>query len=315
MESKFHGLTGYDVRLLAYQLAEENKINHRFNSGVAGKMWLRNFLGRHPEISLRSPEPTSMARARGFNKKSVTKFYDILDGLPHFPPHRIFNCDETGITTTGKTPSKILAAKGKKQVGIMTSSERGVLSTVVACMSAGGSYVPPYIIFPRARLRPELTDGAPPGTAFACHPTGWMQTEIFALWFEHFLKFVKPTECDPALLILDGHHTHTKNLQFLKKASENHVTVVTIPPHCSHRLQPLDVSFMKPLSTAYTRSVELFLRNYPGRSVTLLQISRLFGEAYVKVATPSNAMSGFSETDIPSERYCSSEIRPDFKRI
>lgn len=300
MEAKFYGLTGYDVRILAYQLAERNGIKHCFNveSGVAGKRWLSGFMDRHPEISIRSPEPTSLARARGFNKTSVLKFYEILDSLPQFPCCRIFNVDETGVTTTGKVPSKILARKGKKQVGILSSAERGELSTVVACMSAGGNFIPPFIILPRARQNLALTDGAPPGTKFVFHRSGWMQAEIFTGWFDHFLLHTKPNEHDPVLLILDGHNSHTRNLDFLKKAKENHVTVVSIPPHCSHRLQPLDVSFMKPLSTAYTRSIELFLRNNPGRAVTLHQVARLFGEAYLKAATPSNAISGFSATGI-----------------
>lgn len=39
MEAKFYGLTGYDVRILANQLAERNGIRYRFNAeaGVVGK--------------------------------------------------------------------------------------------------------------------------------------------------------------------------------------------------------------------------------------------------------------------------------------
>ena len=184
---------------------------------MAGKRWLSCFIERHPEISIRSPEPTSLARAKGFNKSSVLKFYDILDSLPQFPPCRIFNVDETGVTTTGKVPSKILARKGKKQVGILSSAERGELSTVVACMSAGGNYIPPFMILPRARQNLELTDGASPGTKFVFHRSGWMQAEIFTEWFDHFLLHTKPSEHDPVLLILDGHNSHTRNLDFLKK--------------------------------------------------------------------------------------------------
>ena len=29
-------------------------------------------------------------------------------------------------------------------------------------------------------------DGAPAGSIAACHPSGWIQTEIFTEWFGHF---------------------------------------------------------------------------------------------------------------------------------
>ena len=166
---------------------------------MAGKEWLFNFRKRHPILSIRTPEPTSIARAKSFNEHNVSKFFDLLESLPYFPPTNIYNCDETGITTVQSKPSKILSVKGKKQVGTMTSAERGELATVEICMSAAGHFVPPFIIFPRVRMRQEFMDGAPPGSAYACHASGWMQSDIFVQWFEHFQRFTKPTAEDPVL--------------------------------------------------------------------------------------------------------------------
>lgn len=41
-----------------------------------------------------------------------------------FPPSRIYNLDETGVTTVLR-PRKIIANKGIKQVGAIVSAERG----------------------------------------------------------------------------------------------------------------------------------------------------------------------------------------------
>jgi DDE superfamily endonuclease. len=210
-----------------------------------------------------------------------------------YPPHRVFNVDETGLTTVQSKSSKVFALKGRRQVGSLTTAERGVLSTFVICMSAGGVFVPLMVIFPRQRMKPELADGAPPGTMFSVHKSGWMQTDLFTAWFEHFLSFVRPTRDDPVLLILDGDSTHTKNVNFLERAKEMHTTVICLPPLCSHKLQPLDVSFMQPLNTFFVQAIEKFLRNNPGRSVTQFQMSPLFAEAYLKASTPSTAINGF----------------------
>jgi hypothetical protein len=48
-------------------------------------------------------------------------------------------------------------------------------------------------------------DGAPADSISACHPSGWMQTDIFTEWFDHFLHFVKPSADDSVLQIADGH--------------------------------------------------------------------------------------------------------------
>ncbi|KAJ8729016.1 hypothetical protein PYW07_006712 [Mythimna separata] len=306
MEKRFYGLTLQDVRRLAYQLAERNNIEHKFSKDtqMAGKAWISAFRKRHPELTLRSPEATSLARAQGFNKVSVMKFFDLLEEVrskTNYPSHRVFNVDESGLTTVQSKSSKILAQKGKKQVGAITTAERGVLSTVVICMTAGGSFIPPFIIFPRKRMK-ELQDGAPPGTGFACHSSGWMQLDIFTDWFKHFLKFAKPTEDDPALLILDGHNTHTTTLDFIVLERINHTTVLCLPPHCSHRLQPLDVSFMGPVNKYYIRAVEKYLR--PGRAITVFQFSKLFGEAYSEAAQQSIAVNGFRKCGIePIDRH------------
>ena len=50
-----------------------------------------------------------------------------------FPPQRIFNCDETGITTVQGKPSKVLAKTGRRQVGGLVSAERGQLVSVEIC--------------------------------------------------------------------------------------------------------------------------------------------------------------------------------------
>lgn len=93
---------------------------------MAGDTWLRGFLDRHPNLSIRKPEATSAARAMGFNRVAVGKFYQLLGDIydqHKLTPDRIFNCDETGISVVSKTKSKIIAVKGRKQVGSLSSSE------------------------------------------------------------------------------------------------------------------------------------------------------------------------------------------------
>lgn len=315
LEEMMFGISAVEVRKLAYQLAEANAMTHSFNKNKkeAGKKWFYAFMRRHPELSFRQPEATSMARATAFNKERVGAFFDLYErtiksDTTTIPPARIFNMDETGLQTVQK-PQKILAKKGKHQVGGIVSAERGETTTCVCCVSAAGQYVPPLLIFRRKRMVDNLKDGAPAGTIFACQESGWMNCEIFCKWLKHFIDTVHPSPENKVLLLLDGHASHTKNLEAINIARTAGVIMLSFPPHCSHRLQPLDVSFYGPLSTAYNQVMDSWMRANPGRAVTQYQISRMLGEAYGRVATVGNATSGFLNTGLwPPNRH----IFPDY---
>ena len=77
------------------EYAEVNGIQNTFNGEKkeAGVHWLNDFMARHKdELSLRTPEATSAARARSFNAVSVGKFFTLLEqrqALHSFTPDRI----------------------------------------------------------------------------------------------------------------------------------------------------------------------------------------------------------------------------------
>lgn len=121
LEEMMFGLTPMDVRKLAFEIAEKNGIAHNFNkeNAYAGKKWYYNFMKRNPDLSLRQPENTSIARARGFNRDNVEGFFNLLERLcdeNKFDGTRIFNVDESGFSTVQKRCQKVVAARGKKQV-------------------------------------------------------------------------------------------------------------------------------------------------------------------------------------------------------
>ncbi|KAG5889315.1 hypothetical protein JTB14_019096 [Gonioctena quinquepunctata] len=58
-------------------------------------------------------------------------------------------------------------------------------------------------------------------------------------------------------------------------------------------MQHLNVSFFRPLKTAYSGVCEMFSINNIGRTITLQDIAHLFGQAYLKAASIPNAINGF----------------------
>lgn len=296
MEARLFGLVSEDFRWLAYQLAIKNNKSHTFNVNKqeAGRDWLRGFLKRHPDISMRVPET-------GFNKPVVSTFFNLLGELLDtykFQASQIYNCDETGISSVHKCKLKVLASKGRKQVVSLTSSERGQTVTVEICMSASGIFMPPLMIFPRVRSNPDYLQNCPPGFSAEFHDWGWMQTDIFYRWLQKFIQCTNASKEHPVLLLLDSHATHTKSIALLDLARDNGVVMLCFPPHCSHRLQPLDVGIMKPISTYYDKEVTNWLRSNTPKVVTLKNIAEIFGAAFLKAASMLNAVNSFKKTGI-----------------
>lgn len=82
-----------------------------------------------------------------------------------------------------------------------------------------------------------MTKGAPPGSKAVAYPSGWMTGDNFDIYWTHFIKFVKCTKESPVLAILDNHDSHITP-QGIQKCKD---TLLTLPPHTSHKLQPLDI--------------------------------------------------------------------------
>ena len=296
MEKALYGLSTTDVRKLAFDFATKVGIAHRFNQElkIAGTDWLRGFLKRHPELSIRQPEATNISRAVGFNQPQVKLFYeryrDLLSAHT-YTPMKIWNADETGISNVQK-PVKVIATKGARVVGRITSGERGRTVTVMCAMNAAGSFIPPMFIYPRKRMIASLLNGAPPGAIGICTSSGWTDSECFLQWLKHFADIAKPSLDDKHLIILDGHHSH-KTLEAVLFARDHGIELITLPPHCTHKMQPLDTSFFKGLKAAYNAAADNWMLCNKGRRISFYEISGLFSKAYMKAATIEKAVAGF----------------------
>ncbi|KAF2886110.1 hypothetical protein ILUMI_20064 [Ignelater luminosus] len=229
------------------------------------------------EDKVKRSRKTPIARAETFHRTAVSKFYDLLNSIyekRNLSPNDIYNVDETGFLKVPNTQSKVLAFRGKKQVGCLSSAERRVLVTAEVCMNAARNFMRPMFVFPCKRENPLLMHDAPPGSFAYYHESGWINTESF-----------------------HGHRSPSKSMALIDGAREN-VTLLCFPPRTTHRLQPLDVSFMAPFSAYYEQEVRKWLVPHPGRAVAIYQIGKLFTATFTRAVIMQTAIAGFTKTGI-----------------
>ena len=279
---------------IVQQTIEFKGINEKVTHG-----WWQRFCQRHTDISLRTAIPLGLARAKATDRECINKYFELLevtlkDNKIFNNPSRIFNCDETGMPLSPKGV-KVVAKTGAKSVSAVTGDTKTQV-TVLACCCANGSIIPPFVIFDRKTLNPELTTGEIPGTIYGLSKNGWINQELFMYWFyQHFLPSISPVR--PMLLLMDGHSSHY-NPDMITVAAEEKIILFTLPPNTTHLSQPLDKGPFSPLKTAWKQVCHDFHTKNPGRVVTRYDFSSLFGDAWKRAMTQSNVIAGFRTTGV-----------------
>ena len=169
-------------------------------------------------------------------------------------------------------------------------------TTLVACVNAIGQAIPPYVIYNAKILNPEWMKDGPPGTKYARSENGWIDTDLFELWFNnHFLTHAVSSR--PLLLILDGHKTHYQP-KVCQEAKKRKVIIFCLPPHSTHVSQPLDTCVFKPLKTEWNKATHTFQSRNPGVQITKYNFPRLLKEAWENAMLSSNICVGFRNAGI-----------------
>nr|XP_039250156.1 uncharacterized protein LOC120327864 [Styela clava] len=164
---------------------------------------------------------------------------------------------QTYITSTKQVqkPERIITKKGVKQIGSVTSGERDELVIVVDAINAACGFIPPYMIFPRVNYCNYFIRSVPSGSDGAATRAGWINEETFINYLDHFNKHTRCIPDRKVLLIFDNHDAHV-SLRAVDMAKANGVVVLTIPPHTSHKLRPLDKTVYGPYKRAYARAMD-----------------------------------------------------------
>ncbi|KAG0720424.1 hypothetical protein GWK47_048528 [Chionoecetes opilio] len=298
----FYGLPRTEFRKLAYRYALACKAPNIpkawDTSRAATSDWYYAYVSRHPHLTLEAPEGRSIARAIAPNKTSVNAFFEAYTEAMEnhqFTPDRILNLGEASLSMAMK-PVKVVCEKGQP-VASQISGERGATMTFVGIISAAGHYIPPVFIIPGQRWNDLFMRGTIDGSKGILHENGCMNGECFLQTLQHVQA---KTCCSPnnkVLLIMDNAECHM-SIHAIEYAQENGIVILTLPPHTTDKLQPLDVSVFGPFKFHMRALFNDYALMNPQAHGTEHLLPEIASKAWLKSCTPSTVLSGYKATGI-----------------
>ncbi|XP_062569017.1 uncharacterized protein LOC134231111 [Saccostrea cucullata] len=239
--------------------------------------WLNSFIDRWPDLKVRRPKTISELRAKATSRESIEKYFKELESILdkydlRDKPEYIYNVDEKGIQHN-HSPPYIVASSDI--VPSVITAEKSSTVTILGCGNALGYQIPPFFVFPGARMRRELMEGCSVGADGTVSKTGWSNSEIFTTYLQnHFVRFAKGRVTDQKILLLyDGHRSHFSPA-LIDWAIDQDIILYVLPPHTSHILQ-----------------------THAG-SVNKYNICNLACKAYTVALSPNNLRGAFRRTGI-----------------
>ena len=300
----FYGLPRTEFRQLAHHYALACKCssipNGWHTEQAASRDWYYGFMERHPNLSLKTPEGMSIARAIGFNKRAVDLFFGLYGSIMeqyHFQPDRIFNIDESALSTVMK-PCKVVCERGAP-VASQISQEKGVTMTFVGIISAAGTTLPPVFILPRKRWCDSFMRNTIHGSKGIVTPANnrWMDKDAFVETLKHIKDKTFCTVDNKILVIMDNAGVH-KSCSAIDYCRANGIVILTLPPHTTDKMQPLDVSVYGPFKASLRTVQTSFHHMHPHQSITAQLLPEMASKAWIKAANTSNILSGFQASGI-----------------
>ena len=130
---------------------------------------------------------------------------------------RVFNMNETGFGQKTKS-RKVIAVRRSKNVWTKCI-DMSFLLTLVACVSALGSCLPPLFLLPVQRLnRDILSECIVPGATFAVAPKASINQAIFVKWLGYFVESVPSSVARSLPLIYDGFASHYRKRLSIRRS-------------------------------------------------------------------------------------------------
>ncbi|KAJ8933679.1 hypothetical protein NQ314_013867 [Rhamnusium bicolor] len=220
-------VTGEDLKIIVKSyLNRQGRNVSCFRNNYPGPDWVNFFLRRMPELSQRFSQNISHSRAVT-DEGTINHYLDNLQTeLEAVPPANIWNYDDTNLVDDPGC-SKVITRKGTKYPERICISSKACTSLMI-CGNAEGRLAPVYVNYKSQKL------------------CGWFDFQVFEGWFINLILPLLNRQEGCKMLNGDNLTSHL-NVEMIRQCELNNVRFIALPPNTTHLLQPLDVTYFRPM--------------------------------------------------------------------
>ena len=283
------------IRFVVTQILRKNG-----DSRPLGKHWITNFRKRHPQLRSGYSRSMEMKRLVALSPDMVELHFNEIAQLKlqyQVDSSRIHNMDEKGFQM-GQHSGDYTVFDALLGPPLAPSTGITQWVTIIECITADGTSLKPYVIF----MGQEPETGWWPATeclqdwVWAFSPKGWTDNELGVDWLKKVL-IPHTTQSDQHhILILDGHDSHETD-QFQWHCLQHRIHLVWLPPHTSHKLQPLDVGPFSSLASHYGQAVHKYTPTGYA-TINRATFTMLYTEVRLSAMTERNIRAGWKRAGI-----------------
>ena len=219
------------------------------------KHWGKHFLTRMGYVKRRASTKAKVL-VQNFEEVKAQFLLDIkvVVEMDDIPFDLVINWDQTGIHYV-PVGSWTMEKEGSKRVEIVAVDDKRQITAVFAG-SLTGDFLPPQLIYQGTTQRCLPPVKFPPEWHITHSHNHWSNESTMKGYIEKIIlpyitkkkEELKLQPDHPALVIFDK-FTGQGTESLLELLEDNNIHVVMVPPNCTDRLQPLDVSVNKPAKT------------------------------------------------------------------
>ena len=225
------------------------------------RSYIYKVIERSPELQLSSRKTLDHHRLKDCTKAEITKWFTLLSNTMKSSSiafQNIWNVDETSL--------RVCLQKGKiiHMSGELAPSESEIQrvsnATLLCAIGTDGSALKSHLVWPLRSMPDEFSPLLRHNVQIHCNGQGWIDNPTFTTIMTTSIIPACRTQmelggCDDqwGLLLFDGHSTR-RNLAVIEAALASKLHILIFPPHCTHVLQPLDLTVFGVLKTTLYNS-------------------------------------------------------------
>lgn len=255
-------MTKTEIReMVKKYLDRKGTVENRFKENLPGYEWVNSFLKRNKELTTRLSQNIKRYRSDVAAEDLHEYFDNLQQSLDGIEPENLLNYDETNLTDDPGQTEVVVRRNKKRAYKIMDSSKSS--TSVMFCVSASGTTLPPYIVYKARNLYPEWMQGGDADYQYNRSKSGWFDGNIFEDWFfKVAIQYFRGREGKKAV-IGDNLAAHL-SVKIIEECERRGIMFIFLPPNTTHACQPLDVAYFGPMKKIWRRVLRNWKESHTG---------------------------------------------------